>query len=29
MEDPDYYIPAKDWEPVEHLPQAWCGWREG
>ena len=27
--DPDHYIPAKDWEPVEHLPQAWGGFQEG
>ena len=27
--DPDHYIPAKDWEPVEHLPEAWGGFQEG
>ena len=29
MKDADYYIAARDWEPVTRLPEAWGRWQDG
>ena len=28
MDQPDYFIPANQWEPLAALPTAWGGWRD-